>query len=68
MDKINNLSRSNNTTSFLTSVTSLTNTNLEDLELYELSCLSGIQMDVKVFKYLKSCKNKNKNKIKKLLF
>ena len=47
MDKINNLSRSN-TTSFIISVSS--NTNLEDIELFELACLSGIQMDAKVFK------------------
>ena len=47
MDKINNLSqsRSNNST-----ILNPINTNLEDIELYELACLSGCQMDARVFK------------------
>lgn len=49
MDKINNLSqsRSNNST-YLNPI----NANLEDIELYELACLSGCQMDVRIFRIL----------------
>ena len=51
MHKINSLSqsRSNNSATFLNSINSV-NTNIEDLELYELACLSGVHMDSRVFK------------------
>lgn len=55
MDKINNLTRSNAATAaalLSTPVVGTINsaTLVEDIELYELARLSGIQMDAKVFK------------------